>query len=148
MTNLPAWMTTAVPATVPGGRVILNPNGARPPLVSVATGSARSTGTVSLAKGTDDAPRFTRTATGARAGLGWVNGYEVKAYGEIVSGAWAGDLAVIVYRPDHVQPYEVIVTAYTCRAPLGSHVSDNRRAGTYATWDGSMALVLALTRRY
>lgn len=141
MTNLLAQMIATAPAAA-GARVVLNPNGSRPPLVSVATGS-----TVTLVKATD-APRFTRMAPGARGGLGWVNGYEVKAYGEIVSGAWAGDLAVIVFRPDHVQPYEVIITAYTCRAPLGSHVSDNRRAGAYATWDESMSLVLELSRRY
>lgn len=141
MTTLPGWMNATAP--VNGSRVIFNPNGCTPPLVSVAT---RSTGAVSLGKQTD-APRFTPVRPGVRAQLGWVDGYEAKACADIVSGAHAGYLAVIVFRPYHFERYAVITTAYTTRAQLGSTLSDNRRIGTYATWDDAMRTVLELSRR-
>jgi len=141
MGTLPRWMTVDAPEN---GRVVLNPNGARPPLVTLMPPRTRPG--VTLVK-TTDAPVFKRVAPGRVASLGWVGGYPVKALAEIQHGTDAGSLAVIVHRPDHVDPYGVIITPYTLVCgPTGSHVPGSRTVDTSHVWDRATSLIQELSR--
>jgi hypothetical protein len=126
---LPTWMITdRTPATAERGRTVLNPNGHRPPLVTLPAAP--------------DVPTWETIPDGKRVpgALGTVNGYDVVALSEVPDfyGNGSGVFVVIAYRPWHCDRYAVwtIGEFRRDRLPLGSPLPSPRSNGRYvADWD-------------